>query len=749
MIPYGPFGNMMPYSNFHGMNLDWVIQIAKDFLDQYTHIQETIDEGLDELDAKATALQALLQEWYDTHSEDIADQLAQALSDLNDWYTAHEGYLNDILAANVQSFQEQAIDIVNETIESIPEDYTALSNKVTVLEKQLGTTTENLLQLLPTASYTNHAVSIVNNYDGGFTLSGTATANGATIITPEITLPAGTYKAGYFSNSPVNLQIRKYVDHADAGSVIQTTSSSEFTLAETTNVVARLYVANGTTYSATVYPALMLSSNWDSFVANYVAKDTVARQGVNELKAHYFSIPAVPNNSDLDDLKTPGLYRIMSTYTYTHLPTELSGSNAIIQVMKMPDTQYTVQNISSYGFAIPYVVVARMFSGSPGQWTSWAVQLDASDLEYGKIIPTETDFDDLTEKQIYRAVSGYTYEHIPDGFKGNYTVEVIPFTPNYILQRAMNYGNKALQIATRIKSGSPSTWSDWNNQLNINEINASISINPSYTVESFTRKSYSSQGANTGLNLKVVSYNVANYNNDTSRYLPDDKLINLKKFFMNYNPDFIMMQEDTQYIDGSSQEATPYVFNPVWPYVAGTGGPTIRSKINSTESETLRYANGRALRYALFEIEDKTLLIVSTHPSPVSDPDGISKRAAQYTELFNWLTHQVSMETYAGGTYVECPTYTHAIIGMDANSAYDDDKDNLETAATANGFVLANGGPLGWCVTHPENRTYPDLALDNIIVSDNIIINNFATYLNQFKELYSDHVPISAGLTLL
>ena len=74
MIPNGPFGNMFPYTNFHSMNLDWVIQVAKDFLDQYTNIQQTITDGLDALDAKKEALEALLQVWYDEHSQDIADQ---------------------------------------------------------------------------------------------------------------------------------------------------------------------------------------------------------------------------------------------------------------------------------------------------------------------------------------------------------------------------------------------------------------------------------------------------------------------------------------------------------------------------------------------------------------------------------------------------------------------------------------------------------------------------------------------------
>ena len=93
----GAFGENFPYSNFHNLNMDWIIKIAKDFLDQYTHIQELIENGetditnltnqsLDNLQNLADHLNDLLQQWYDTHSADIANQLADALNDLNAWF---------------------------------------------------------------------------------------------------------------------------------------------------------------------------------------------------------------------------------------------------------------------------------------------------------------------------------------------------------------------------------------------------------------------------------------------------------------------------------------------------------------------------------------------------------------------------------------------------------------------------------------------------------------------------------------
>lgn len=137
----GAFGENFPYSNFHDLNTDWIIKIAKDFLDQYTHLQETIDNGLEALDTKATNLQAMLQEWYDTHSEDIANQLADALNDLNEWYTEHQEFLDSYVTNSIQLFQQRAEAIGEQVIGTIPKDYTALSK----LAEQTAENTEDII----------------------------------------------------------------------------------------------------------------------------------------------------------------------------------------------------------------------------------------------------------------------------------------------------------------------------------------------------------------------------------------------------------------------------------------------------------------------------------------------------------------------------------------------------------------------------------------------------------------------------
>ena len=179
----GIFGEGFPYSNFHDLNMDWIIKIAKDFLDQYTHIQEIIEQGkediqtltesgitqigdltatsLQELDDKATTLETALQEWYNTHSDDIANQLTLALADLDTWYTQHQGYLDSYLQSSINSFNTAADTKAAEVIASIPSDYTTLANNVynilTSLHYILG---------MSTISFTNDKIIYTNGEVG-------------------------------------------------------------------------------------------------------------------------------------------------------------------------------------------------------------------------------------------------------------------------------------------------------------------------------------------------------------------------------------------------------------------------------------------------------------------------------------------------------------------------------------------------------------------------------------------------------
>lgn len=109
----------LPYTNFHDLNLDWVISVVKDFQNKYDHIQELIDSGIVALNEKTQQSLAELN----SLSENL-------LANLNQWYNQHQNYLDTTLANNIAAFNTAANEKIQQALESIPEDYSELSASV-------------------------------------------------------------------------------------------------------------------------------------------------------------------------------------------------------------------------------------------------------------------------------------------------------------------------------------------------------------------------------------------------------------------------------------------------------------------------------------------------------------------------------------------------------------------------------------------------------------------------------------------
>jgi hypothetical protein len=268
------------------------------------------------------------------------------------------------------------------------------------------------------------------------------------------------------------------------------------------------------------------------------------------------------------------------------------------------------------------------------------------------------------------------------------------------------------------------------------------------------------QGENVGEIIKVVSYNVAKYDNDTDPvvYIPTDKQINFKKMLSQINPDFIATQEDRHYITGGSGTvALTALYNPIFPYeyIQATGGqlrPAIRSKKQAISNGQVVFSNGRWTHYATFEINNKILLLTSTHPvasynnTDYDSAESIAARLTQYTELFQWFNGSISLKNPSGAD-VSCPSYEWLIAAGDYNTLTQTDKDNLTNLAKNNGYKLANGEWLGWLETNYRFDT--PLCLDNVIASSNVIFNSITAHSSMHEMLYSDHVPFEVVVTLL
>lgn len=278
-----------PYTNFHEMNLDWMIKIAKDFLDQYTSIQETITTGLESINTakseaiaslndRADVLTTLLNEWYDTHSEDIANELADALQSLNDWYNQHSNDIQNELTQALASFQAQATAYVQQVIESIPQDYSNLANAVyensKAIENNANMVNQYYLCDMFTISETTQSGLTCSDAVGGMRVVGTQTDvviqniyNGAVPDSLEI---GKRYYVEFPHNKPVHLQIYGYNENDSARQLYDSNNITGYFAipAEySSRILIRLrFPTTGTTWNDILYP----------FIYKEVNKNTIA-----------------------------------------------------------------------------------------------------------------------------------------------------------------------------------------------------------------------------------------------------------------------------------------------------------------------------------------------------------------------------------------------------------------------------------------------------------------------------------------
>lgn len=741
----GAFGENFPYTNFHDLNMDWIIKIAKDFLDQYTNIQNIItngltnlqnetNNGLTELQNKYEIIEGLLDAWYTEHSEDIASQLADALADLAESLQNAETELDTTLNTNKNEFVSFVEDATESVLASIPADYSALSTAVNALTDR----TENYLETNKDTPFGTDIIFTPLGH-GVFSANGTSTTASFSWITDDIELPAGTYTAGFYlnsGNSPINIQIYKFVNGTLDTLILQTNNHGTFTITETTTIRARFRVS-GADVSADnfiLYPMILKSETWPiGFISFITAYDSIARAYAYYCYEKGINYKTNVSN-DLDDYHTSGFYNLDSSITYDNSPVE-AGAKTLI-VFPTAESSYTLQMLILPGTGIIYT---RRFSGATPSWSDWASFSDTSVFQM--IEETITDFNDISENGWFICPYSENYDNDPIGTNNDRIIIQYTTGLNYRVQILIS-ATRGL-IYTRLRKGATPTWSAW---VNI------TSSNDSTLSESFTAHSNNAQGNNVGLNLSVLSYNVANYNNDSNTFIDDEHIFEFIKTLYDCNADILTIQEDREYIDEeNTKNTTEYLYYPSYPNRIGTGANTIRSKFPTSNSGTLTFSNGRILRYTVYSNGSYNLLICSTHmvwSYNNTDPDSadsISARNIQYSELFNWVNGNIALADYNSGILTYAPTHTHCIIGVDANSAYDIDKTNLTSAATNAGFIMGNGGRIGWFKTEiPLN-----VSIDNIIVSNNIIINSIEAFSNLYNRLYSDHIPILAKLTLI
>ena len=297
--------------------------------------------------------------------------------------------------------------------------------------------------------------------------------------------------------------------------------------------------------------------------------------------------------------------------------------------------------------------------------------------------------------------------------------------------------------------------------------------------------------SNTGTQLKIATYNLAAYSRltasgDRETYIYDlpEKLLNLRRWFSQENLDVLFSNEDSTYIDASgTKSASKYIYYDRLPAKSGVLASKVRSKrpiiiskdiyvesimenVKDSEGEDVANIPPRGISMGLMQIDEKSVLLISCHPrntssyyfdeNPVNGP--IADRKNNLQIIFD-LVYCIKHHEITEGI-LDIPEWDYVIIGGDFNTsningrstaqghAYyysgTSDYDNLSELRDYYAFDSVNGGYLNWFSTHDSLK-----CLDNILTSGNIIINSIECNYDDLRKLYSDHIPISADVTLL
>lgn len=493
--------------------------------------------------------------------------------------------------------------------------------------------------------------------------------------------------------------------------------------------------------------------------------------------------------SDLNDYKEPGIYILHSRYDYTNLPSgvPVNPSQAMqLVVLGHPIiTNYRIQRLyfTSGNTVAHYREYIRVWNGGDN-WKDWVNVYDLDEensFQYSAIkfisTTTATDLNTLDECGISILPAALVKTdgfdpHLPEEIETETVAKHIIVYRNldsyYVIQRLFVTGNNRVsqyREFVRVRN-TKTNWNAWKEVYNEAELDKLIEAAKweDNDILDYTTDTFSGTTGYTGTKLRFMSYNVAKYNNDTATYISDEKRFNIKKMIAETQPDFIGVQEDYR-TDGSASGAettsTRQIFAPIFPVELGTTICTLKSKIAATTDYGIMYynyndTNARWLRAAIFTVDEKKVLVCSTHPvanynsTGADSADSIAARNAQYTQLFKWVYGEISLKDVNSANMITCDpdAWDYCIICGDMNTITADDRTNLKTLATARNFTMANGGWLGWLETARNKAGTVLYSLDNVIVSSNVVITGVRSCKSLYHDLYSDHYPLVVDVVL-
>lgn len=235
--------------------------------------------------------------------------------------------------------------------------------------------------------------------------------------------------------------------------------------------------------------------------------------------------------------------------------------------------------------------------------------------------------------------------------------------------------------------------------------------------------------------IKVVQYNIGKFNWGSSGGLSinvAEKIANYKKLLGSEKPDFVCLQEYTEYIDSNNSYASDAtLFNPI--FRNGT----------HYERESTIFSN-----YPLLE-GDFNYLHESETPSSwmVKADTMINNTAVRITTGVLNVNASTAQKEYAINKFATINSDADNMIAcFDTNAMSESEANAIRYAFLNKGFVSANWNYFGYINTYnPSSSMYH--AIDNIFVKGDMKIVN-AYVPDVYSQLSSDHYPFIAEISV-
>lgn len=242
-----------------------------------------------------------------------------------------------------------------------------------------------------------------------------------------------------------------------SGSGAMTNSLSNCPLTDTGFKLKVEHTSNNNFIRQTIIP----NNGYDTYIRFYYERTASVWEWSTWVKDSndylYTSRVKIANNTDLNDITTPGVYVMSADTTYSHTPTTYPGI-LIVRYINADNRilQEIICNTTKNGIPLSY----KRLYGTSG-WTSW-IEVDNNVFDLNNSIANNTDLNTLTTPGAYysgsAAVSG-TLTNSPVTTTG-FRLEVIRIS-SASSYRQVIYPNNAKSYYVRIKSGSTAEWSTW------------------------------------------------------------------------------------------------------------------------------------------------------------------------------------------------------------------------------------------------------------------------------------------------